>query len=92
MGKMVKGMIKGVNKRVVEITSVDNEYFEKAVLYLKTEKSDASVSSIEAAAREYLGKIVPVKRYEPVPWTVKLGIAAAIIFVLLLGMYIAVML
>lgn len=84
-------MIKGVNKRVVEITSTDNEYFEKAVLYLKTDKSDASVSSIEAAAREYLRKIAPVKRYEPLGIGVKLGIAAAIILLLSIGMYIAVM-
>ncbi|MBR4096045.1 MAG: hypothetical protein IKK42_01915 [Oscillospiraceae bacterium] len=55
-------MIKGVNKRIVEITSTEHEYFEKAVLYVKADKSALPAEKITEEAREYLGRIVPVKR------------------------------
>ena len=55
-------MIKGVNRRIVEITSTEHEYFEKAVLYVKADKSNLPSEKITEEAREYLGRIVPVKK------------------------------
>lgn len=55
-------MIKGVNRRIVEITSTEHEYFEKAVLYVRTDKSNLPTEKITEEAREYIGRIVPVKR------------------------------
>lgn len=55
-------MIKGVNRRIVEITSTDHEYFEKAVLYLRTDKSNLPTEKITEEAREYIGRIIPVRR------------------------------
>lgn len=55
-------MIKGVNKRIVEITSTEHEFFEKAVLYVRADKSSLPAEKITEEAREYLGRIVPVKR------------------------------
>ncbi len=55
-------MIKGVNRRIVEITSTEHEFFEKAVLYVKADKSDIPTEKITDEAREYLGRIVPVKK------------------------------
>ena len=52
-------MIKGVNRRIVEITSTEHEYFEKAVLYVRADKSNLPTEKITEEAREY---IVPVKR------------------------------
>jgi len=55
-------MIKGVNRRIVEITSTEHEYFEKAVLYVRADKSNLPTDKITEEAREYIGRIVPVKR------------------------------
>ena len=55
-------MIKGVNKRIVEITSTEHEYFEKAVLYVKADKCSLPAEKITEEAREYLGRIVPAKK------------------------------
>lgn len=70
-------MIKGVNRRVVEITSTDSEYFEKAVLYVKADKRDVPASLLEEEAREYVGRITPKKASGTLPLALKLGAAAA---------------
>lgn len=80
-------MIKGVNRRVVEITSTDNEYFEKAVLYVKTDKSDVSAARLEAEAREYMDRITTRKICSSVPLALKLGAAAASAIALVLLIY-----
>ncbi len=77
-------MIKGVNKRVVEITSTDHEYFEKAVLYVKADKSGLPAEKLGEEAKEYLGRIVPVGRKKVFSLAVKLLIAAAAILAALL--------
>ncbi len=83
-------MIKGVNKRVVEITSTDHEYFEKAVLYVKADKSGAPTEVINEEAREYLGRIVPVKRSSEASLAVKLLAAAGIILLIIAAVFLAV--
>lgn len=83
-------MIKGVNKRVVEITSTDHEYFEKAVLYVKAEKSGTPAERLGEEAREYLGRIVPVKRKHEMPLVFKLAAGSVIIVLILLIIFLAV--
>lgn len=85
-------MIKGVNKRVVEITSTDHEYFEKAVLYVKADKSDISHQRITEEAREYLGRIVPIKRKNELSAVVKLAVAGGIAFAVLTVICLAILL
>lgn len=80
-------MIKGVNKRVVEITSTDNEYFEKAVLYVKADKLNLPSARLEEEAREYIGKIAPINTGEPIPLVLKLAVAAASVLALILLIY-----
>lgn len=80
-------MIKGVNKRVVEITGTDSEYFEKAVLYIKSDKSSLPAEKLNEEAREYLDRLVPVRRRVRLPLAVKLIAAAAAILVSLLVIY-----
>ncbi len=70
-------MIKGVNRRIVEITSTEHEFFEKAVLYVKADKSCLPAEKITEEAREYLGRIVPVKRTGFLTAKTKILIAAA---------------
>ncbi len=83
-------MIKGVNKRVVEITSTDHEYFEKAVLYVKADKSGVPAEKLGEEAKEYLGRIVPVRRKTEISLAVKLLAAAAVLLTVLLIIYICV--
>lgn len=82
-----ENMIKGVNKRVVEITSTDNEYFEKAVLYVKADKLDLPSARLEEEAREYIGKIAPINTGEQIPLALKLAVAAASVLALILLIY-----
>lgn len=83
-------MIKGVNKRVVEITSTDHEYFEKAVLYVKADKSDTPAERLGEEAREYLGRIVPVKRQRESTLVFKIAIASAALLLILAVIYLSV--
>lgn len=76
-------MIKGVNKRVVEITGTEHEFFEKAVLYIRADKSCLSSEKITEEAREYLSRIVPVRHSVHLSFAVRLAIASAVVFALI---------
>ncbi len=60
-------MIKGVNRRIVEITGMENDYFEKAVLYIRPDKSAAAEPRIELEARSAVGKLIPKNEYAAPP-------------------------
>ncbi len=77
-------MIKGVNKRIVEISGTQNEYFEKAILYIRPERNTVTDTRIELEAHAYLGSLMPehdetTKSKEKLPLTVKLICVAAIL-------------
>ncbi len=48
-------MIKGVNRRVIEINRPDSEYFERAVLYLRPEVNEVPLHAAQNAAQSYFG-------------------------------------
>ena len=48
-------MVKAVNKLVLEINNTENEYFEKAIFYIRPEKS--CNSKLRSQAQLYLNKI-----------------------------------
>lgn len=50
-------VIKGVNRRIIEISGTDNSCFEKAVLYVRPD-CDISQSRLEAEARIYARQIM----------------------------------
>lgn len=54
-------IIKGVNYRVVEVAGLENDYFDKAILYVRPEKSASSTVKIDLEARHALTKIIPRK-------------------------------
>ncbi len=54
-------MLKGVNKQVVEVVDLENEYFEKAILFIKAEKQERDEKTIRQRAGEYVRTI----RYTP---------------------------
>lgn len=80
-------MIKGVNKRVVEIISTNHEYFEKAVLFVKADKSCVPEERITQEAREYLNRIIPEKRKVTAPFAIKLSVLALVTLVLIALIY-----
>lgn len=84
-------MIKGVNRRIVEITSTEHEFFEKAVLYVKADKSNLPTERITEEAREYLGRIIPVRRTR-LPLVTKLLIALAAAVVITIAVCLILML
>lgn len=47
-------MIKGVNKQIIEINDIENKVFEKAVLYIRPEYSDSSISKLHNSAKEFI--------------------------------------
>jgi len=51
-------MLKGVNKRVVEIKGKPDSYFEKAVLFIRPNCLEESSLKISLAAEEYLSKAI----------------------------------
>lgn len=54
-------MLKGVNKHVVEVVDFDNEYFERAILFVKAGKQGKEEDTLRENAHRYLGSI----RYRP---------------------------
>lgn len=50
-------MIKGVNKRIVEINSPDSIYFEKAIFYLKPNVRELPAAVSEAEIRKYIDNL-----------------------------------
>lgn len=48
-------MVKAVNKLVLEINNTENEYFEKAIFYIRPEMS--CNSKLRSQAQLYLNKI-----------------------------------
>lgn len=54
-------MLKGVNKQVVEVVDFDNDYFERAILFVKAGKQEKGEDALRENAHRYLGSI----RYRP---------------------------
>ncbi len=52
-------IIKGVNYRVVEVAGLENEYFDKAILYVKADKCESNSVKIDLEARQALTEIIP---------------------------------
>lgn len=55
-------MIKGVNHKVIEISGMKNDCFEKAVLYIRPDKSNMSDVRAELEARAALVALIPHKK------------------------------
>lgn len=52
-------MIKGVNKRIIEINSPESIYFEKAVFYLKAEVRELPAHVARREAESILNEYAP---------------------------------
>lgn len=54
-------MLKGVNKSVVEINNTENDYIEKAILFIKPDKQDSHLAIINLNANKYLNSLCPTR-------------------------------
>lgn len=50
-------MLRGINRRIIEINKTDNEFFEKAILFVRPDKFDYSHQKLSAQAESYLNSI-----------------------------------
>ncbi len=51
-------MVRGVNRRVVEIKRCNSDYFDRAFLVVKDEKIKSDAEILSASAEIYLGSIL----------------------------------
>ena len=57
----VCAMVRGVNKKVVEVVDLDHEYFERAILFVRELQGDRE----EPMLRQEAGKYIRGLRYRP---------------------------
>lgn len=55
-------MIKGVNKKVIEISRPDSIYFERAVLYLRPEVTEVPLYAAMEETDDYFSDLSHLKR------------------------------
>lgn len=69
-------MIKGINKQVVEVNDTGNQYYERAILFLKPEYADLQKEILEKEAKKLLKNIDAssnVKRHNRILyWAIRL--------------------
>lgn len=47
-------MLKGVNKKIIEVSDCENKYFEKAIFFVRPPHADKSEEVLRVAARRYM--------------------------------------
>ncbi len=50
-------LLKGVNKRVVEISATDNEYFERAIFIVRCEKDNTDSNTLDRQAQSFINHV-----------------------------------
>ncbi|MDR0974562.1 MAG: hypothetical protein LBL80_02590 [Ruminococcus sp.] len=55
-------MIKGVNKRVIELNGINSDFFDKALLYIKPEHAITPEDQLDLSARAFLRTIAPRRK------------------------------
>ena len=61
-------MLKGVNTHVVEVVDMENEYFEKAILFLRPGRPGFDESTLRQRAGEYVRTLKYRPRRALSPW------------------------
>lgn len=82
--------MRGVNKLIVEIKDTENEYFDRAILFVKPDKAITAQSELDQSARKLLSAVrngTPDRKKKRlwIPVCIVLGAvaAAAVLFLLL---------
>ena len=50
-------MLKGINRRIIEINKTNNDYFEKAILFVKSDKAGCSQQILKGQADLFLNEL-----------------------------------
>lgn len=50
-------MLKGINRRIIEINRTNNDYFEKAILFVRSDKLNFEQQLLSREANAYLKKL-----------------------------------
>ncbi len=61
-------MLKGVNKHIIEVVDMENEYFEKAILFLRPGHSGSDEGTLRQRAGEYIRTLKYRPRRPFTPW------------------------
>lgn len=52
-------MIKGINKQIIELKCTNDEYFEKALLFVRADRADVPYDELLRSAESYTAEISP---------------------------------
>ena len=55
-------MLKGINRRIIEINKTNNEFFEKAILFVRSEKVEFEQNFLSKEADNYLKNLYIQKK------------------------------
>ncbi|MDE6424679.1 MAG: hypothetical protein K2K89_00855 [Ruminococcus sp.] len=77
-------MIKGVNKKIIEVNHPESIYFEKAVLYLRPEVRELPAEVTREEAEKYIAMITPELRRKKRPIIIPAVFAAALLTIIII--------
>jgi len=84
-------MIKGVNRRIIEIKNTNSPYFERAVFYLRPHVLELPEEVSDAEAARFIAMIMPecerVGKYRHKYLQTALGLASALVIIILLALF-----
>ncbi len=84
-------MIKGVNKRIIEIKNTNSPYFERAVFYLRPHVLELPEEVADDEAAKFIAMIMPEckssAKYRHKYLQAALGLAAALVTIILLLLF-----
>lgn len=63
-------MLKGVNRKVIEINQTESDYFERAVFYLRPDVNEAPLHAAQLEVQALLGQSVHRRRVRGWMWFV----------------------
>jgi hypothetical protein len=55
-------MIKGVNKRVIELNDINSDFFDKALLYIKPDRAITPEAELDLEARAFIRTVAPKRK------------------------------
>lgn len=58
-------MLRGVNKNIIEIVETENQYFEKAILFVRPAVKEPGADLLRQKAVEYLSAVQPQAQPHP---------------------------
>lgn len=64
-------MVRGTNKMIIEVVETDNQFFEKAILFVKATQADQSQKYLDSQAKEYVATLqapARIKRPTKAKW------------------------